>query len=197
MIAARQHPFACIILAAGAGTRFGEPKVGAEWSAGVRFLDQVATLAEWTGADPIVAVVPPGVEVPVGVRAIVNADAKGEQVASLRLALAQLTNSPVEGALVWPVDHPAVRLESALAVLDAARRTGAPIVVPTQGGRRGHPTWFHRSTWRELVTVQDGGARAVVQADPARVASVEVPDAGIHRDIDTRADLVAARAEAT
>ena len=193
MKAARQHPFACIILAAGAGSRFGEPKVGAEWQPGVRFVDQVATLAAWTGADPILAVVPPGIGVPEGVRAVVNADATGEQVASLRLALAQLTNSPVEGALVWPVDHPAVRLESALAVLDAARRTGVPIVVPMQDGRRGHPTWFHRSTWRELVTVQSGGARAVVQADPSRVVTVEVGDAGIHRDIDTRADLAAAR----
>ncbi len=193
MSATKRHPFACIILAAGAGSRFGEPKVGAEWTTGVRFIDQVAQLATWTGADPIIAVVPPGVAVPDGVRAVINADAKGEQVASLRLALAQLTSSTAEGALVWPVDHPAVRVESALAVLDAARRTDAAIVVPTQGGRRGHPTWFHRSTWRELVTVKDGGARAVVQADPSRVVEVAVDDAGVHHDIDTQGDLVAAR----
>lgn len=196
MIAARQHPFACVILAAGAGTRFGEPKVGAEWSDGVRFIDQVAQLAAWTGAHPIVAVVPPNVDVPDDVHAVVNRDAKGEQIASLRLALAQLANSPVEGVLVWPVDHPAVKLESALAVIDAARRTRAAIVVPVQGGRRGHPTWFHRNVWRELVTVTDGGARAVVQADPSRVVEVAVDDAGIHRDIDTRADLADARAGA-
>ncbi|MBI3792706.1 MAG: nucleotidyltransferase family protein [Gemmatimonadetes bacterium] len=195
MTAARAHPVACVVLAAGAGTRFGEPKATAEWRAGERFLDAVCTAARWAGADPIVAVVPPGVAVPDGVRAVVNPDAGGEQVASLRLGLAQLANSPAEGVLVWPVDHPAARVESALAVIDAARRTGARIVVPQHGGRGGHPAWFHRDTWRELVTVKDGGARAVVQADPSRVAHVAVDDPGVCRDIDTRADLAEARAE--
>lgn len=194
MSATRQHPFACAILAAGAGTRFGEPKVNAPWSDGVRFLDRVVQLAQWTGADPIIAVVPPETMVPEGVRVVINANARGEQIASLRLALAQLTNSPATGVLVWPVDHPAVELASALAVLDAARRSDQPIVVPVHEGRRGHPAWFDRSVWRELVTVQDGGARAVVQADPSRVLEVSVPDAGVHRDIDTRDDLARAQA---
>ena len=194
MKAAKAHPFACVILAAGAGTRFGEPKAGAEWQPGVRFIDAVVELAQWAGADPIIAAVPPGLAVPAGVRALVNADAKGEQVVSLRMALAQLTNSPAQGVLVWPVDHPAVRVESVLALVDAARRTGAHIAIPTCEGRRGHPTWFHRETWRELVTVREGGARAVVQADPSRVLEVPVGDAGVRRDIDTRADLDAARA---
>jgi CTP:molybdopterin cytidylyltransferase MocA len=39
------------------------------------------------------------------------------------------------------------------------------------------------------MTVTDGGARAVVRSYGARVVEVEVPDAGIRRDIDTRADL--------
>lgn len=191
--AARLNPVACVVLAAGAGTRFGEPKAGATWTDGVRFLDAVCTAARWAGCDPIVAVVPPGTAVPEGVRAVVNADAAGEQVASLRLGLAQLANAPVDAALVWPVDHPGVRVESALAVLDAARRTGQPIVLPAHEGRRGHPAYFHRDTWRELVTVKDGGARAVIHADPGRVATVEVGDPAVCRDIDTPADLAAAR----
>jgi molybdenum cofactor cytidylyltransferase len=64
-------------------------------------------------------------------------------------------------------------------------------VVPVHKSRRGHPTWFHRDTWRELMTVADGGARAVIRAQPARVGEVEVPDAGVLRDIDTRGDLEA------
>ncbi len=191
--AAKLHPFGCVILGAGAGTRFGEPKATAEWRPGVRFLDAVVETARWAGADPIVAAVGPGVRVPDGARAVVNADAKGEQLVSLRLALAQLTNAVVEGALVWPVDHPAVRVESVFAVLDAARRTGALIVLPTFEGKRGHPAWFHRDVWRELVTVKDGGARAVVHANPGRVLEVPVHDAGVLRDIDTRDDLAAAR----
>ena len=189
----RAHPFGCVVLAAGAGTRFGEPKVGALVREGVRFLDAVCECAHWTGADPIVAVLPPGVVAPPGVRAVVNADATGEQIVSLRLGLAQLTNSPVNGALVWPVDHPFVKAQAVLAVLDAAQRTGALVVVPVHEGRRGHPAWFARDVWRELMTVREGGARAVVRNLGAQVVEVPVQDAGVLRDVDTKADLDAAR----
>ena len=189
MSATRAFPFGCVILAAGAGMRFGEPKAGALVRAGVRFIDAVVETARLAGADPIVVVVPPGFAAPAGVRAVVNPNAAGEQIKSVRLGLGQLTNSTAVGALLWPVDHPFVRLESALAVIDAAKRTGAPIVIPTYEGRRGHPAWFVRDAWRELVTVADGGARTVVHAYGPRVIEVPVTDAGVVRDVDTPADL--------
>jgi molybdenum cofactor cytidylyltransferase len=189
MSAHKQHAFAAIVLAAGAGTRFGAPKVGALLPDGRRFLDAVVAQCQTCGADPVVAVVPPGTAVPEGVRAVTNPRATDEQVTSLRLGLAQLANQEAEGVLVWPVDHALALATSGLAVLDAARRTSAPIVVPVYEGRRGHPVWFARETWRELMTVADGGARAVVHAYGARVHEVPVSDAGVLRDIDTPADL--------
>ena len=54
------------------------------------------------------------------------------------------------------------------------------------------PSWFARDTWRDLLTVTDGGARAVIaQRAATRGAVTEVPveDRGILRDIDTRGDL--------
>jgi CTP:molybdopterin cytidylyltransferase MocA len=119
----------------------------------------------------------------------VNPKPSAEQVSSLRLGLAQLANTDAQGVLVWPVDHPFALPTSAFAVVDAAQRTGAPIVVPVHAGKRGHPVWFARETWRELMTVADGGARAVVHAYGAAVVEVPVPDAGVLRDIDTRGDL--------
>ena len=101
----------------------------------------------------------------------------------------EATGDAEQPALLWPVDHPFVSLTSVLAILDAARRTGAHIVVPVHESRRGHPSWFHRDTWRELMTVPDGGARAVIRADPSRVSDVQVADRGVLRDIDTRGDL--------
>ncbi len=189
MKAQKQHPFAAIILAAGAGTRFGEPKAGAMFPDGRRFIDVVVEHCLTSGADPVIAVVSPDTVVPTGARAVINMKPKAEQVTSLRLGLAQLVNTDATGVLVWPVDHPFARAESALAVVDAARRTGAPIVVPVTQDGRGHPVWFSRETWRELMTVADGGARAVVRSYGARVLEVPVGDAGIRRDIDTREDL--------
>ena len=189
MSAEKKHPFAAIVLAAGAGTRFGEPKAGAALPDGRRFLEAVVEECITSGADPVIAVVSPGTEVPAGARGVVNAKPMDEQVKSLRLGLAQLANTSVGGVLVWPVDHPFALATSALAVVDAARRTGAPIVVPVHDGKRGHPVWFARETWRELMTVADGGARAVVHAYGARVHDVPVDDAGVRRDIDTKGDL--------
>jgi len=184
-------PFACIVLAAGAGTRFGHPKVVAEVEAGVRFLDRVVESASQAGATLVLAVVPPGVAVPAPARAVVRPLSGDEQIESLRSALALLANTVVVGALVWPVDRPFAKVESALAVVDAARRTAAPIVVPVLGGRRGHPTWFARDSWRDLMVVRSGGARTVVRAYENRVLEVEVADDGILLDVNTPADLPA------
>jgi CTP:molybdopterin cytidylyltransferase MocA len=191
-VSERANPVALVIIGAGAGTRFGGPKAEATLGDGRRFLDAIADVAKSASLDPIVAVLPKGVAAPAGVRAVVNANPNSEQIVSARLGLAQLTSAPVSSALLWPVDHPFVGLESVLAILDAARRTGARIVVPVHEGRRGHPAWFHRDTWRELMTVADGGARAVIRADASRVSEVEVRDRGVLRDIDTRGDLDAA-----
>lgn len=185
----KANPVAVVIIGAGAGTRFGGPKAEAVLNDGRRFLDAIVETAKNAGLDPIVAVLPPGVAAPEGVRVVVNPKPRSEQIVSARLGLAQLVNAPVSSALLWPVDHPFVSLESVLAILDAARRTGAEIVVPAHESRRGHPGWFHRETWRELMTVADGGARAVIHADPTRVAEVAVSDRGVLRDIDTREDL--------
>lgn len=186
------RPFrvACVVLAAGAGTRFGGPKALAELRPGERFIDAIVRVAVEAELDPVVAVVQRGIDVPVPARRVEARDPMAEQISSLRLGLARLTGVPVTGALVWPVDHPFVTLGTALAILDAERRSGAPIVVPTHGGRRGHPVFFDRGTWRELMTVEAGGARAVVHSYGEQVLEVETGDRGVLRDIDTRADLV-------
>src|SRR5687768_9766878 len=108
--AAGPSPFgiACVVLAAGAGTRFGEPKAGALLRPEVRFVDAVVETARGAGLDPIIVVGPPGLIVPAGAIGVTNADARGEQVHSLRLGLARLVGAPVGGALAWPVDHPYV-----------------------------------------------------------------------------------------
>ena len=178
-----------MVLAAGAGTRFGGPKAAALLPDGIRFVDAVVATARTADLAPIVVVGPPNLSPPPGVRLVVNPDAAGEQIQSLRLGLAQLVNVPVGGALVWPVDHPFAELASVLGIVDAARRTAAPIVIPVFDGRRGHPVYFARDVWRELMTVPAGGARAVVHARAAEVHEVAVRAPGVARDIDTRADL--------
>ncbi len=185
----RVVPIACAVLAAGQGTRFGEPKAQAKLPSGERFLDAVVRLATESDLSPVLAVVSRGVAVPVPARAILNPNPASDQATSLRLALAGLANDPAEAVVVWPVDHPFVHLLSVLALLDAFKRTRAPIVLPVHDGRRGHPVLFARTVWLELMTTATGGARTVVHAHAADVFEVPVPDEGVTRDIDTRSDM--------
>jgi CTP:molybdopterin cytidylyltransferase MocA len=189
MTTGEPRTFACVIPAAGEGARFGHPKAEAELAPGVRFLDRVVAIAAGCGADPIVAVVRPGVLVPAPA-VQVDGSPTGDQIGSIRRGLARLASSSVRGTLVWPVDHPYVAVATANAVADGFRRSGAPIVVPIFEGRRGHPVLFARETWLDLMTAADGGARSVVHRHGAAVLEVEVDDPNVLRDVDTRADLI-------
>jgi molybdenum cofactor cytidylyltransferase len=120
---------------------------------------------------------------------VINDKARGEQIQSLRLGLARLVSVPVTGALAWPVDHPYVDAASVDAIIEAAKRTRAPIVLPVFEGRRGHPVYFARDCWRELATVRDGGARTVVHLHSSELVEVPVVNIGVVRDIDHRADM--------
>ena len=185
----REVPIACAVLAAGQGTRFGEPKALARLPSGERFLDAVVRVATEADLHPVLTVVQPGVTVPSRARAILNPHPNSEQAISLRLALAGLANDRAEAVVVWPVDHPFVHLVSVLALVDAFKRTRAPIVLPVHDGHRGHPVLFARAVWLELMTTSTGGARTVVRAHAADVVEVPVPDEGVTRDIDTRSDM--------
>jgi molybdenum cofactor cytidylyltransferase len=177
------------VLAAGQGTRFGEPKAQARLPSGERFLEAVVRVATESDLSPVLAVVQRGAVVPPPARPVVNPNPLSEQASSLRLALAGLANDPAEAVVVWPVDHPFVHLLSVLALVDAFKRTRAPIVLPVHEGRRGHPVLFARTVWLELMTTSTGGARTVVRAHAADVVEVPVPDEGVTRDIDTRSDM--------
>lgn len=185
----RVFPVAAVILGAGAGTRFGEPKAGAKLKDGRRFADAICDTARDAQLDPLIVVVPPDFTPPAGATAVMNPRPQGEQIASVRLGITRLANVSCVGAMVWPVDHPFVSLESVLALIDAAQRSGAPIVRPEFKGEHGHPVFFHRDTWRELLTVTSGGAREVVHSYGKRVETVVVRDRGVLRGVNTRADL--------
>jgi molybdenum cofactor cytidylyltransferase len=75
------------------------------------------------------------------------------------------------------------------ALLDKFRETQSAILVPTYGGRRGHPVLFSKSVFAELLGAPDAvGAKAVVRKDAGRVVSVPVDDAAVLEDFNTPED---------
>jgi molybdenum cofactor cytidylyltransferase len=95
------------------------------------------------------------------------------------------------GWMILPADMPLVRATTLSAV--ASQLDHHAVVYAQYQGRRGHPVGFSSELYSELVSLQgDEGARRLVARYPAH--AVEVDDPGVLIDIDTEADLIAARA---
>jgi CTP:molybdopterin cytidylyltransferase MocA len=179
---------ACVVLAAGRGSRYGMPKVNAEVAPGITFLHAIVATAREAGVSQVVAVIPENVEPPLHVEYVVNFESSSEQVESARMGLASLDDE-MTGALLWPVDHPFVSAGTVRSLIAAAVESAAVAAVPVHAGRRGHPVYFSRGAWPALFDVRDGGARSVLRSLGTQVLEVPVRDEGCNVDIDTRTDL--------
>lgn len=193
--------FEAIILAAGAGTRFGGGKLLAPYGGGVllegalrsAFAAPVRAVTVVTGADSArVAAVAMAYGQSAGhaarLRIVHAADHAEGMGASLRHGAAVLP-ADAEGVFVFLGDMPRIPV-SVLAPLAAAVRAGAPAAATTFEGRRGHPALIGASLLPQLLTLEgDAGARAVLQGLGDRLALVEAPDDGVLFDVDQPADL--------
>ena len=187
---------AAIVLAAGAGSRFGGGKLLAELG-GRPILGHVVEAARAAGLDPIVVVVPPTGELDGldlgAVRRVTNPTPQEGLSSSVRIGLRELDGEPdVTAAVILPGDQPLVRPEVIQALLAAAGESPAPpFVVPRYAADGApNPILARRSIWRladELAG--DRGFGPVLATHPELVRFVAVP--GSNPDIDTRADLAA------
>ena len=123
-------------------------------------------------------------------RVIENPRRHEGQLSSLLAGLAVADRPGVEAVVVHLVDAPLVAAGTVRAVMDAFRRTRAPIVRPVVNGRHGHPVLFARGVFDELRRADPAvGAKAVVRAHAADACDVPVDDEGACRDIDTPEDF--------
>jgi len=186
-----------IILAAGESRRMGYPKPLLEVG-GRTFIEQIAEtmlavaprLVIVIGAhrERVRAAIPRDVRIAI----VENANYSRGQLSSLKVGLAAIQPDSA-GAIVHLGDHPMVRVETFRAIVDSYNQTGKPIVIARYQGHRGHPVIFDRAMFAELQSApEEEGARQVVNADPSRVAYVDLDDPGIILDLDTPTDLARA-----
>jgi CTP:molybdopterin cytidylyltransferase MocA len=184
-----------LILAAGAGSRFGRPKALATFRGQV-LVDRAATTLLAGGCHDVHAVVGAAAEV---VRAasgvavlgwIQNPDWRLGLSTSLRAGLEAL-GAEVDAAVIVLVDQPLID-PSAVARVIAAWRQGAPMVRASYGGVPGHPVLLDRSVWPAVAATATGdrGAGAFLDARPD-VVTVACDGLGRPADVDTREDLAA------
>ena len=190
---------AAIVLAAGAGSRFGGAKLLAELG-GRPILAMVLGSVRAAGlagvvlvlgrdAEAIEAAIPTESELRVR-----NPDPDAGLSSSLRVGFRALLAAPWAGELdaVFVVlgDQPLVDPAVLRALMSAETRQGVDFVVPRYvGGGGRNPTLVLRSGFGAVAeTAGDRGLGPILEAAPERVANVEI--GGANPDVDTRADLV-------
>ena len=182
-----------VLLAAGEGSRFGQPKALVELN-GQTLAERGVGLLRAGGAAPILVVtgaVPLELD---GTLTVDNPQWRTGMGSSLRAALQALSEAgrgPGIGAVVVALaDQPLVGAE-AVARLIAAYRAGAGVAVAAYDGQPRNPVLLAREHWPEVIATATGdqGARTFLRTRPELVTLVECGDTGRPDDIDTPADL--------
>jgi nicotine blue oxidoreductase len=201
------------LLAAGQGSRFGQPKALVELN-GQTLAARGVGLLRAGGADPILVVtgaVPLELD---GTLTVDNPQWRTGMGSSLRAALQALTEAgrgpeigpetgpeirtAIGAVVVALADQPLVGAE-AVARLIAAYRGGASVAVAAYDGQPRNPVLLAREHWPEVIATATGdqGARAFLRSRPELVTLVECGDTGRPDDIDTPADLARIAAAST
>jgi CTP:molybdopterin cytidylyltransferase MocA len=169
-----------VLLAAGAGTRYGMPKVLAE---GGDWLRACVTALADAGCDDVVVVLGAAVvDVPAPARAVVAQDWEQGLSASVRAGVTAIDAAYV---VLHTVDTPGVGADAVRRVLDAARSSPSGLARASYGGRPGHPVVIARRHWPQLLDGLRGdeGARPFLRGR-ADVVEVDCADLASGDDID-------------
>ncbi|ARC58477.1 Nicotine blue oxidoreductase [Frondihabitans sp. 762G35] len=179
-----------LVLAAGAGRRYGGPKALVRDAEGAPWLLLAHDLLAGAGCTDVTVVL--GAEadrarhlVPAGAHTVVADDWDTGMAASLRAGLAAVASSgaDAEAVLVTLVDLPGLPVAVARRV--AERVTGPDALAQAVfGARPGHPALIGRDHWPALTAslAGDRGARAYLAAHGA--AEVECGDLASGDDVD-------------
>jgi molybdenum cofactor cytidylyltransferase len=205
MVAAptERKPLAVAILSAGESRRMGAPKALIPYR-GTTFAGYLLEVTQHPRAGIVRVVLGAGAEEirerlqlpPAAV--VLNPDWSKGQLSSMQAAIRSLTRDATAGLMFCPVDHPIVSAELVAQLIAEFDSTGKPIVLPTYGGRRGHPVIFRASLYDELLAASpDVGARQVVWAHQADVVEVPTEEEGVILNLNDPETLKRALADAS
>ncbi|MGB3634245.1 MAG: nucleotidyltransferase family protein [Rubrobacteraceae bacterium] len=183
-----------IVLAAGAGSRFGGDKLLALYL-GKTLIEATLDGLRESPVDEIIVVVGKKVEElrsvcePYGVRVLENSDWEDGMSTSVLAGLA-VTEPEARAAVVLLADQPLVGSEAVVRLMEAFD-AGASVAVATYDGAPRNPVLFARKTWPLLEEELSGdeGARGFIRRHPDLVTGVPCDDVADPVDVDTVEDL--------
>ncbi|MGI5218226.1 nucleotidyltransferase family protein [Nocardia sp. CA-290969] len=173
-----------VVLAAGAGRRFGGPKAEVRYL-GERFVDRAVRLLRDGGCVRVVVVsgaVPLRVD---GATVVHNPGWAGGMGSSLATGLRAVHEG---AAVVVPVDMPWLGPDA----VRRLRHSGARLAVATYAGRPGHPVLLGAEYFPAVTetAVGDIGARKFLAANTELVQHIPCDGTGSPEDVDTPQDLI-------
>ena len=185
-----------LVLAAGAGSRFGGGKLLASLQ-GKPLLQHVLDRVAEAGVGEAVVVLghdPDEVEAAIAWRAeqrVRNPKPERGLASSLQVGMAALEPN-VDSVLILLGDQPLVATATIRALLDTPADPARPIIVPAYGDAGGrNPVLLRRDAFALAAEATgDHGLGPVLAAHPELVLEVPVP--GANPDVDTREDLARA-----
>lgn len=187
---------AAVVLAAGASTRMGRPKLLLRWQG--QTLLRRAVEAAVGACRRVVVVVGPEADrmraevasLPVVV--VTNPDYPEGIASSLRRGLKEVGGAAA--VLVTLADQPHLTAQHLRRLVDTYRDTQAPVVAASYRGTVGVPAVFAREVFPQLLSLRgDAGAKRVVEAFGGRAVLVPLPEAEV--DVDTPEDWERLRAQ--
>ncbi|WP_052129284.1 nucleotidyltransferase family protein [Clavibacter michiganensis] len=187
-----------VVLAAGAGTRFGGPKALATHPDGTPWLATAIRALADAGCSPVLVVLGARADEAAALLAalpepaparLVRADDWADGMsASLRAALraAAAVDPPPVALAVVPVDVPDLDAATVRRVLDAGPVDPSTLRQAAFRGRPGHPALLGRDHWDPLAAAVQGdaGARGYLASRDALL--VEAADLSTGADVDRR-----------
>ena len=185
-----------VVLAAGAGTRFGGGKLLAPIGGRPVLQHVLDALAAAEVGDVVVVLGGDAAAIEAaiswrGERRVVNPEPERGLASSLQVGF-ESVGKESGSVLVALGDQPLVSAEVIRSLIDAPVRRGRPIVVPTYADERGHnPVLLRRPAFHLVAEAAgDRGLGPVLVAHPDLVTEITV--LGTNPDVDTPADLARA-----
>ena len=179
-----------VLLAAGEGSRIGQPKALIV-IAGQSLASRGAGLLRDGGADPVIVVsgAAAPASLPPDVQVVHNPDWRTGMGSSLVAGLHAVPGHCTAAVLAL-ADQPLVGAEAVRRLIQA-RADGASVAVAAYDGKPRNPVLIGREHWPEVIemAVGDVGARPFLRAKSALVTLIECGDTGRPDDIDTLDDL--------
>lgn len=119
---------------------------------------------------------------------VINEFPKQGMLSSVVLGINALKN--YDGILIYPVDHPHVRIETIQELIKSFNLNPESVIKPVYKNSSGHPVIIPSSLYNEIISGKSGDLNSVIRNSKINTIRLKTNDAGVLKNINTPEDLI-------